>query len=64
MLKNILNLGTILNKEEQKSINGGFAYTFWVEGYKYCVDCSRPITSEDNPTVDEMLKSDCRERRC
>ncbi|WP_435261560.1 hypothetical protein [Tenacibaculum sp. nBUS_03] len=63
----ILNLGRILSKNEKKSINGGFAYTFFIEGDRYCVDCSQPISWEDNPTdvgLSELEARGCRRVHC
>ncbi|WP_422091254.1 hypothetical protein [Tenacibaculum ovolyticum] len=35
MVKNISNLGSVLNKSEQKSINGGF----WPTTEEECIRC-------------------------
>ncbi|WP_440122382.1 hypothetical protein [Tenacibaculum sp. Ill] len=44
MKKSILNLGKILNKTDQKQINGGIARGCYQDGYKCCQTTSGGFT--------------------
>ena len=39
MLKNISNLGSVLNKSEQQSVNGGVFIRPYQEGYGFDENC-------------------------
>lgn len=50
-MKNLLNLGKVLDKEEQKSINGGSGSHECIGGWQFAICDPDSNAHEDNPCI-------------
>ncbi len=65
MIQTITQLGTTLNRKEQQNIKGGgYIYKIYLRGRIRCMDCSAPVTTEDDPNIQDFEAAGCTRVSC